>query len=132
MAVGDVAAALAVAASVSLLVACGSAGKARLPRIVELFRADYVRTRPRLSRLQMHTSAGAALQALLLRRYDTQRRRLLRLQEAVAGGGYAWGEVLRWLEENERELARFDSRLGSILRTLPPAERQAVAYAISR
>jgi hypothetical protein len=186
VAVGDLAVPLAVATVVSVLVACGSAGRARteapvlndvdalrqaiatgrstevsarlnglllsaqtrpgdregwkgtalirdrLPRIVELFGADYARTRPRLSRLQMRTSAGAALKALLLRSYDTRRRRLLGLQADVASGSYVWGDVLRWIGKNNAEVAVFDRRLGAILATLTPAERQAVERLLAR
>jgi hypothetical protein len=104
----------------------------RLPQIVERFLADYRATRQRLVRVRLRTRAGTAVKALLLAGYDVQRRRLLSLRAEVDGGTYAWGDVLRWIGENNLVIARFDTRLRSILRALPVDQRRAVDRALAR
>jgi hypothetical protein len=87
----------------------------RLPAIVARFRTEYPRARRRLERIRVRTDVGARLKALLLRRSVAQRRQILRLQAAVATGAYAWGTVLRWLDQVQRESALYDRRLRAIL-----------------
>jgi hypothetical protein len=60
-----------------------------------------------------------------------RRRQLVRLRRAVSGATYAWGDVLRWTEENDREHARLDRRFGSILSTVPPSVRPALERVIA-
>jgi hypothetical protein len=105
--------------------------RTRLPRVVRRFLADYEQTRPRLEHVRTRTTAGARLKVLAVESFDVRRRELLRLRAAVSGSTYAWGDVLRWTEENDREMTRLERQLAAILRTLPPYVRAEVEYAIA-
>jgi hypothetical protein len=104
----------------------------RLPSIVDRFLRDYPRTRRRLVRVDTETATGAAIKAWLLRGYRRQRRDLLQLREELAGGGYAWGAVLRWEGAQSTAVAESDGELRSIVRALPAAQQVTADRALAQ
>jgi hypothetical protein len=105
--------------------------RTRLPRVLRRYLAGYLRTRALLNRVPMETATGDALKAWLLAGYESQRRELMQLRNELANGGYAWAAVLQWSEGNNSATARSNTRLSSILRSLPAKQQLAVSRAIT-